>query len=108
MVVKIIFGILAYFVIGALFCECLLWMDRNFDTDDLPFFGMDPDKEEIAFTVVLWPMLLVVLTVWFVVLRLPYLFFKGFMTLLTALVYTVKAYMDNKGDQHDKDNDTLL
>lgn len=93
MALKIILGIMAYFAIGALFCECLLWMDRNFDTD---FFGGDPDETEIAFTVVLWPLLLVIFDAWFVVLRMPYLFFKGFMTLLTALVYTVKAYFEQQ------------
>lgn len=107
MVLKIILGILAYFVIGALFCECLIWMDRNLDTDDLPFFGTDPDETEIAFTVVLWPLLFVIFAMWFVILRLPYLFFKGFMTLLTALVYTVRAYLDNKGGQHDKDHNRM-
>lgn len=96
MTVKIILGILAYFVIGVLFCECLLWMDRNLDTDDIPFLGMDPDKDEIALTVVLWPMLLVIFSVWFVVLRLPYLLFKGLITLLTALFYTVRAYFEQQ------------
>lgn len=98
MAVKIILGILTYFVIGALFCECLLWMDRNLNTDDLPFFG-DPDETEIAFTVVLWPMLFVIFVIRFVVLRLPYLFFKGFMTLLTALFYTVRAYFEQQEDK---------
>lgn len=98
MVVKIIIGVWAYLTIGALFCGCLLWIDRH--NDDPIFFEMGPDEMEISFTVVLWPLIFSLIAVWFVVLKLPYLFFKGFITLLTALFYTVKAYMDNKRGQH--------
>lgn len=98
MVVKIIFGVWAYLIIGSLLCGCLLWIDRH--TDDPIFFDMGPNEMEIALTVVLWPLIFLLIVAWFVVLRLPYMFFKGFMTLLTALFYTVKAYMDNKRGQY--------
>lgn len=84
--------ILAYLVIGSLMVAVMSWADRNC-VNEVPWFDKHDDNDEISMVVLLWPIFLVFMAI----IKLPSLFYKGLMILLTTIVYVIKALV-GKGD----------
>lgn len=87
--------ILAYLVIGSLMVAVMRWTDRNC-VDEAPWFDKQADNIEIGMVVLLWPLFLA-LFLFIAIIKLPSLFYKGLMILLTTIVYVIKA-LTGKGD----------
>ena len=87
--------ILAYLVIGSLIVAVMRWADRNC-VDEVPWFDKYADNIEIGMVVLLWPLILTLL-LFVAIIKLPSLFYKGLMILLTTIVYVIKA-LAGKGD----------
>lgn len=87
--------ILAYLVIGSLVVAVIRWADRNC-IDEAPWFDKHADNFEIGMVVLLWPLFLA-LFLFVAIIKLPSLFYKGLMILLTTIVYVIKA-LTGKGD----------
>lgn len=87
--------ILAYLVIGSLMVAVMRWADRNC-VDEVPWFDKQVDNIEIGIVVLLWPLFLA-LFLFVAIIKLPSLFYKGLMILLTTIVYVIKALV-GKGD----------
>ena len=87
--------ILAYLVIGSLVVAVIRWADRNC-IDEAPWFDKHADNFEIGMVVLLWPLFLA-LFLFVAIIKLPSLFYKGLMILLTTIVYVIKA-LAGKGD----------
>ena len=87
--------ILAYLVIGSLVVAVIRWADRNC-VDEAPWFDKHADDFEIGMVVLLWPLFLT-LFLFAAIIKLPSLFYKGLMILLTTIVYAIKALV-GKGD----------
>lgn len=87
--------ILAYLVIGSLMVAVMRWADRNC-VNEVPWFNKHTDNIEIGMVVLLWPLFLA-LFLFIAIIKLPSLFYKGLMILLTTIVYVIKA-LTGKGD----------
>lgn len=87
--------ILAYLVIGSLIVAVMRWADRN-RVNEVPWFDEHADNLEISMVVLLWPLILTLL-LFVAIIKLPSLFYKGLMILLTTIVYVIKA-LAGKGD----------
>lgn len=92
---KTVLIILAYLVIGSLMVAVMRWADRNC-VDEAPWFDKQVDNIEIGIVVLLWPLFLA-LFLFVAIIKLPSLFYKGLMILLTTIVYVIKA-LTGKGD----------
>ena len=89
--------ILAYLVIGSLMVAVIRWADRNC-VDEVPWFDEHADNFEIGMTVLLWPLFLTIF-LFVAIIKLPSLFYKGLMILLTTIVYVIEA-LAGKGDSN--------
>lgn len=88
--------ILAYLVIGSLMVAVMRWADRNC-VNEAPWFDKHADNFEIGMVVLLWPLFLALFLIFVALIKLPSLFYKGLMILLTTIVYVIKA-LAGKGD----------
>ncbi len=98
---NIIFGILIYMAIGSLLVAAMRFSDRHIKNGGAPFFSKNLDVDEVSMVIIVWPLFVVL----FIILWGPYLFYKILATIVTTIIYTIKAMVAGGDDEKQRETD---
>lgn len=91
----VVIGIIVYLSIGYAFIYLLMWID-SLTESEIPWISEEPDSEEIAMTILLWP-LFVILGIFELIFELlPNLFYRGMNNLIKRLINAAKGQNDDE------------
>lgn len=90
--IKVITIVFIYFLIGTITLSIMAAYDRMSE-DPLPMIDIQ-DNIEVAMVVLLWPLFVLLAVLYVIFVWTPVKLAKGIMTIVTAIIYTIKALSD--------------
>lgn len=90
--IKVSAIIFIYFLLGTITLSIMAAYDRISD-DPIPMLDIQ-DNVEVAMVVLLWPLFVLLAVFYVIFVWIPAKFAKGIMTIITAIIYTIKALSD--------------
>ena len=92
MMIKVITIVFIYFLLGTITLSIMAAYDRISD-DTIPMLDIQ-DNGEVAMVVLLWPLFVSLAVLYVIFVWIPAKLAKGIMTIVTAIIYTIKALSD--------------
>ena len=90
--IKEITIVFIYFLLGTITLSIMAAYDRISD-DTIPMLDIQ-DNGEVAMVVLLWPLFVSLAVLYVIFVWIPAKLAKGIMTIVTAIIYTIKALSD--------------
>lgn len=90
--IKVSAIIFIYFLLGTITLSIMAAYDRMSD-DPIPMLDIQ-DNGEVAMVVLLWPLFVLLTALYVIFVWIPAKLAKGIMTIITAIIYTIKALSD--------------
>lgn len=90
--IKVITIVFIYFLLGTITLSIMAAYDRMSD-DPLPMLDTQ-DNIEVAMVVLLWPLFVLLAVLYVIFVWIPAKLAKSIMTIVTAIIYTIKALSD--------------
>lgn len=90
--IKVTTIVFIYFLLGTITLSIMAAYDRISD-DTIPMLDIQ-DNVEVAMVVLLWPLFVLLAVLYVIFVWIPAKLAKGIMTIVTAIIYTIKALSD--------------
>ena len=90
--IKVTTIVFIYFLLGTITLSIMAAYDRMSE-DPIPMLDTQ-DNIEVAMVVLLWPLFVLLSVLYVIFVWFPAKFAKGIMTIITAIIYTIKALSD--------------
>lgn len=90
--IKVITILFIYFLLGTITLSIMAAYDRMSE-DSIPMLDTQ-DNTEVAMVVLLWPLFVLLAVLYVIFVWIPAKLAKGIMTIITAIIYVIKALSD--------------
>lgn len=90
--IKVITILFIYFLLGTITLSIMAAYDRMSE-DPIPMLDTQ-DNTEVAMVVLLWPLFVLLAVLYVIFVWIPAKLAKGIMTIITAIIYVIKALSD--------------
>ena len=90
--IKVITILFIYFLLGTITLSIMAAYDRMSE-DPIPMLDTQ-DNIEVAMVVLLWPLFVLLAVLYIIFVWIPAKAAKGIMTIITAIIYVIKALSD--------------
>lgn len=90
--IKVITILFIYFLLGTITLSIIAAYDRMSE-DPIPMLDTQ-DNIEVAMVVLLWPLFVLLAVLYVIFVWIPAKLAKGIMTIITAIIYVIKALSD--------------
>lgn len=90
--IKVIAIVFIYFLLGTITLSIMAAYDRH--NDEYSRIIDIYDNTEVAMVVLLWPLFVLLAVLYVIFAWIPAKLAKGIMTIITAIIYTIKALSD--------------
>lgn len=90
--IKVITILFIYFLLGTITLSIMAAYDRMSE-DPIPMLDTQ-DNIEVAMVVLLWPLFVLLAVLYVIFVWIPAKLAKGIMTIITAIIYVIKALSD--------------